>query len=245
MTCYDYSDQELASVKAFAETERQIDGGMSVCEVQTAEGVSLQQHLGGAPSENVRLRLIVANDLSTTLIDCLGSLFSISPEVYEEHLVNSGWQNGMYNDQEPVTWITQDMKKSHTSVKWYRPVKRTMQRPYSTRDLQRLLDSSALHFHWTEAVSSGFGKPNDSVEHDINPATNILRRDWKMQTDAQAKPLRGSFTMWEERATVWSKQCGGYRVGQTNLDVNFTVELLTVMTQMCSCSTPCPSSRTV
>ena len=218
VTCYDYSDQELISVKIFAEIERRIDGGAS--EVQTDEGVSLQQHLVEAPSENVRLRLVVANDLSTKLIECLGSLFSISPEVYEEHLVNSGWQNGVYDDQEPVTWVTRDMKKSHTSVKWYRPVKRTMQRLYSTKNRRRLLDPSALRFRWTETVHKKSSKSDDSVEHSLDPATSILRRDWDMKTDTETSTGVESFAMWEEKATAWSKQCGGYRVGQIVLNVN-------------------------
>ena len=164
------------------------------------------------------------------MIECLGTSFTMSPEVYEEHLVNSGWRNGTYNDQEPETWITRDMKKSHMSIRWYRPVKRVVQRPSSTLDRQRLLNSWTEGFSWTEAVPNDLGKPH-GVKHVSRPTTNILRRDWDTKTDAEANTTVGDFAAWEERATVWSKQFGpkfgGYRVGQTHVTKAMAVEWLT------------------
>ena len=205
VTCYDYAGDALASVKAFTGTTR-------TPEIQTTEGMSLAQYLGDTSPENLQFRLIVATDLSTTLIECLGTLFSMSPEVYEEHLVNSGWRNGTYNDQEPDTWVTRDMKKSHMSIRWYRPVKRTLQQPYSTAERKELLTSTTLPFPWTEAVPDKHGKPH-GVKHKLRPATNILRRDWDIKTDAEAAISVGSFAAWEERATIWSKQHGSFRIG--------------------------------
>lgn len=208
VTCYDYLDNALVSIEAFS--------AMQPSKLlQNAEGVSLRQYLECIPSETVHLRLIVANDLSTDLIDCLGTLFSISPEMYEEHLVNSGWQDGIYNDQQPENWITRNMRKSHTSIKWYRPVKRVLQRPYSTTDRQRFLDPSTQPFRWTENVPDAHGKPH-GVQHISTPTTNILRQDWDMKTNADARISAGGFAAWEERATVWDRQCDGYRVGQTH-----------------------------
>ena len=207
VTCYDYSDDMLASVKALFTVIRPSN------ELQNAEGVSLRRYLGDVLSDNVQFRLIVANDLSTDLIDCLGTSFSISPEVFEEHLVNSGWQSGTYNDEEPDTWITREMGKSHTSIRWFRPVKRILQRPYSTEDRQRLLDASAKPFSWSEAVPNKFGATYD-VTHLTGPATNILRQDWDLRADTEATFSAGGFAAWEERATVWSKQCGSCRVGK-------------------------------
>lgn len=205
VTCYDYSDEGLATIGAFsvAQPSRQL---------QNAERVSLRHYLGTVPSKTVHLRLIVANDLSTDLIECLSTSFSTSPEMYEEHLVNAGWQNGIYNDQQPETWITRDMKKSHMSIKWYRPVKRVLQRLYSTNDRQRFLDPKAQPFRWTENVADARGKLH-GVQHESKPMTNILRQDWDIKTDADATVSAASFAAWEERATVWAKQCDGYRVG--------------------------------
>lgn len=205
VTCYDYLDDDSSRVNSFSTTQSSV-------ELQTTQGITLRQYLGTSPSKDVRLRLIIANDLSTDLIQCLGASFSMSPEIYEEHLVNAGWQNGICNDQDPNTWITQDMKKSYMSIKWYRPVKRVLQRPYSSIDRQTFLNPNARSFSWMEAVSTGRGKPR-GVEHTSRPATNIFRQDWDMKTDGEAAISAGGFAAWEERATVWSKQCGGYAVG--------------------------------
>ena len=205
VTCYDYADDALASVTAFSPRGR-------ISKLRNAEGMSLARYLGDAPSDNVNLRLIVASDLSTALMNCLGTSLSMSPEVYEEHLVNSGWRNGTYNDKEPDTWVTRDMKKSHLSIRWYRPVKRTLRQPYSTVERKEFLTSGTTPFSWTEAVLDEHGQPH-GVKHQSRPKTNILRRDWDMSTDAEAGISVGSIAAWEERATIWSKQKGKLRVG--------------------------------
>ena len=82
VTCYDYLDDALASVEAFSVIHPSD-------ELQTAEGMSLRRYLEDMPSKDVQLRLIVADDLSSDVIECLGTSLSMSPEVYEEHLVNS------------------------------------------------------------------------------------------------------------------------------------------------------------
>ena len=205
VTCYDYADDALGSVVAFSQSGRSFG-------LQTTEGMSLHQYLRDTPPDKVQLRLIVASDLSTALIECLGTSLSMSPEVYEEHLVNSGWRNGTYNDEEPNTWVTRGMKKSHVSIRWYRPVKRILQQPCSTVERKELLSSETLPFSWTETVLDEHGKPH-GVKHQSRPETNILRRDWDISTNAEAAISVGSFAAWEERATIWSKQKGKLRVG--------------------------------
>ena len=96
VTCYDYLDESCSSIQVFTVVRPSE-------QLENSDGVSLQQHLEGVQSKTLRLRLIVANDLSTDLIECLDRSLSTSPEVYEEHLVNSGWHNGIYNDQQPET----------------------------------------------------------------------------------------------------------------------------------------------
>ena len=205
VTCYDYCSNKIPSMRAFSiEQESK--------ELQSAEGKSLQVYLTETPPERLQLRLIVVSDLSTDIIDCLDHLFSISPEFYEEHLVNSGWQNGIDKDQEPDTWITRDMKKAHMSLRWYRPVKRLVQRPCSEEDRRKFLNPRASPFGWTEAVSIRSGKLHD-VEHVLKPATNILRQHWDIKSDVEAVTSTGGFTAWEERATMWNKKCGELHVG--------------------------------
>ena len=219
VTCYDYVDTLLASVKTFTVMQK--------CdELQTAEGMRLQKYLDEVPPENLQLRLIITNDLCTELINCLGTSFSMSPEVYEEHLVNSGWRNGMDKDPEPDTWITRDMKKNHMSIRWYRPVKRVLQRPNTASDRLKFLGASAYPFSWTESVADRLGKLH-GVHHISKPATNIFRRGWDMKTDGEVNISAGGFTAWEERATLWNKQCDKHRVGQSHKYNTITYERLT------------------
>jgi len=97
--CYDFDDYTLLSRMAFSFRE---ESG----ELCTSEDVSLRRTLETPPAEAVRLRLIVAEDLSTETLN-------ISPEVFEEHLINSGWSGGTYDDNDSDSWITRDMSKDH------------------------------------------------------------------------------------------------------------------------------------
>lgn len=54
--------------------------------------------IGNIPSE-VDQRLLVADDLSDDLIHILGSCLHITPEFFEEHLLNSAWHNNTYKDR--------------------------------------------------------------------------------------------------------------------------------------------------
>ena len=211
--CYDYSNNTLDSCRTFGD------------DFYTDENVSLCQVLKSQPPEDVQLRLIVAEDISTELIECLGSSLSISPEVFEEHLLNGGWQNGKYDDPESDTWITHDMVKNYTTLRWYRPVKRTLPRPYSAWDWEAILDPQEPSISWTEAVPNDPGKPY-GVSHVMEPSTNILRRDWDLKTDTDAHVVVGDLAAWEERATIWSRQRGSHSIGACN--IFSAVPLLTV-----------------
>ena len=202
--CYDYSNNALSSCREFGD------------DLSTDEHVSLHQVLKSDLPEDVQLRLIVAEDLSTELIECLGSSLSISPEAFEEHLLNGGWRNGKYDDPKSDTWITHNMVKNYTTLRWYRPVRRRLQRPYSASDWEKILDPGTLSMAWTEAVSSDAGK-SYGVRHRMEPLTNIIRRDWSLNTNAEAYVAVGDLAAWEERATIWSRQRGSQSIGACNV----------------------------
>ena len=201
--CYDYSNGALSSCRTFGD------------DLSTDENVSLQQVLESYPPEDVQLRLIVAEDLSTELIECLGSSLNISPEAFEEHLSNGGWQNGKYDDPKSDTWITHDMVKNYTTLRWYRPVKLKLQRPYSASDWEYLLNPG-WRMVWTEAVPNDAGKPY-GVRHMMEPLTNIIRHGWSLKTNAEAHVAAGDLAAWEERATIWSRQRGSQSIGECNV----------------------------
>lgn len=85
-------------------------------------------------------RLIIVEDLSLETIHFLGRQFGVSPEFFEEHLLNSGYEGANYNDLPASTWTAAGMNKSHVSVKWHRPVLRLPEPPFSKQDLRDLLD---------------------------------------------------------------------------------------------------------
>jgi hypothetical protein len=204
LDCYDYTGSKLSSRQTFSATE--------FGEIRSEANVSLGHALRNPPAEPVQLRLLVAEDLSNTLMECLGSTLGINPEMFEEHLLNSGWRDGCYDDPESDTWITRDIVKDYTSIKWYRPVKRSLQRPNSATDRKNLLNQSTQSLKWTEAVPVRPGK-SFGVRHELKPSINILRRDWDLRTDTDIASFVNSSAAWEERATIWTRQFEACRIG--------------------------------
>ena len=151
---------------------------------------------------DLALRLIAVNSLSLKLIHILGSCLRINPEFFEEHLLNSGW-HGNYADPGSDSWNTRDLVKNYASIKWYRPIQRRTSRPnfHDTHDTQ--LDSSETPERWSE-----INPRNRYVWHYTTPLVNILRRPWEVKLGS------GSFSAWEERATIYKTSIGACEVGR-------------------------------
>ena len=198
LTTYDYLNNRLISDPSNVNIDLR----------STSDDVSnrLKRSLKETPDE-VNLRLIVVEDLSPELIEILGSVFGMSPEFFEEHLLNSGWQNGEDQDGGADLWNTRGMKKDYVSVRWYRPGVQTSPRPSSVDDRIRLFANPRwIPLEWTETVAVEQGDENPikyGVLHTIRPVTNILRRAWNLKTKpTEVDSTRGSVA-WEERATLW------------------------------------------
>lgn len=155
----------------------------------------------GQIPENVKQRLLIVPDLAPQIINLLGNLFGFSPEVFEEHLINSGYKGAKYDDKPAHTWSTAKMKKSYASIKWYRPVQRLAVAPYSSRDLEVLLDPTQGRLKRT---------PDSSKDlHVYQTQSNIFRSEWDMWTDPKITTQDERISGWEERATVWSEKLDG------------------------------------
>lgn len=152
----------------------------------------------GQIPENVKQRLLIVPDLAPQIISLLGNLFGLSPEVFEEHLINSGYEGANYDDKPAHTWSTAKMKKSHASIKWYRPVQRRPVAPYSARDREILLDPTQGRLV-NYAIDS----------HVYQTRSNIFRSEWEMWTDPKITTQEERICGWEERATVWSQKLDG------------------------------------
>ena len=153
--------------------------------------------IGQIPA-NVKRRLLIVPDLAPQIINLLGNLFGFSPEVFEEHLINSGYNGAKYDDKPAHTWPTAKMKKSYASIKWYRPVQRLAECPFSNQDLEVLLDPAQGRLRRT---------PDSAKDKRVcQTQSNIFRSEWEMWTDPRITTREKRTSAWEERATVWSQK---------------------------------------
>lgn len=213
LECYEYAERKLLSHKTFRFAKS--------TELPSEDNDSLGHYLENVPSNPVQLQILVATDLSISLMNCLGASLGISVEMFEEHLLNSGWRDGHYDDSESNTWITRNMIKDYTSLKWYRPVTRILSSKYDA-DRKTLLSDSAGGIKWRENTRNAAGK-SAKIFFEVKPFTNILRREWDLRTDPRVTSSAGASSVWEERATIWTRQHETYRTGMFFF-VNFNIE---------------------
>ncbi|KAJ5441555.1 Mg2+ transporter protein CorA-like/Zinc transport protein ZntB [Penicillium cf. griseofulvum] len=142
--------------------------------------------------EDVQQRLIFVEDLSKPVIDKLGENFSINPEFFEEHLLNSGYAGGKYDSPPARNWSTASFEKSYMSFRWIRPV---YQCPtyFSSGDLEDLLKESVTHFTRGKSVTTEI-------------LTNIFRIDWGLWTDPATTVRSKRVCGLEERVSIWRKK---------------------------------------
>ena len=201
LDCYEYAEGKLLSRKTFRSAESS--------KLLSEDNDLLSHYLENVPPNPLELQLLVATDLSIPLMNCLGSSHGMNPEMCEEHLINSGWQDGVYHDSQSDAWITCNMIKDYTSIKWYRPMQRLLRSEYSADRFWLLREGIKL-----KDVRYAAGKFTRQI-FEVKPSTNILRREWTLSTSIEDISLRGASLLWEERATVWTRQYKTRRIGMT------------------------------
>ncbi|KAJ5919261.1 Mg2+ transporter protein CorA-like/Zinc transport protein ZntB [Penicillium verhagenii] len=149
----------------------------------------------GHANANITRRLILVEDLSKPTIDGLGITFSINPEFFEEHLLNSNYAGARYHEPPARTWKTATFHKSHISFQWIRPVYR-QPTYFSHRDLSDLLEESTEHF-------TSHGNVKTTV------TTNIFRLEWNLWTDPTKSVRMERECGLEERISIWKGQLRG------------------------------------
>jgi hypothetical protein len=151
-------------------------------------------------------RLIVVEDICSDLVQYLSVVFGMSPEVCEEHLVNSGLIE-RYLDEEPRDWVSRRIAKEHVSLRWYRPYRISlegldeMSLPLS-RD--KVLNFTRREY---ETVRRGFSV--DSVAtttHRIFPSFNTWRRYLDFRDVAEGPMRDDDLVVWEEKVTIWRRR---------------------------------------
>ncbi|PKY02726.1 hypothetical protein P168DRAFT_305978 [Aspergillus campestris IBT 28561] len=156
-------------------------------------------------SEGLRRRVFLIEDLSVRAIHCFGETFGITPEFFEEHLLNSGWSGAKYNDPPAQSWTTARLPKSYTSIQWFRPVYRRLP-IFSRRDREDLLDVDNDGLEYTSG-----GSPIN-----IRAETNIFRSEWDLRINPRGTmDDMGEFGL-VERTSIWRKfdKNRGYEIVQ-------------------------------
>ncbi|KAE9368888.1 hypothetical protein N431DRAFT_561211 [Stipitochalara longipes BDJ] len=176
------------------------------------DNISLFSEQLGNPPSDITQRLIVVEDLCPSTIEFIGTRFRISPEFFEEHLINSGYGSASYTDASARSWKTSSMKKSHVSIKWYRPAWRLPIAPYSKSDLKKLLTRGGL-------LNDARNISKSEVEATVcQIQPNIFRSEWDLWMDPKTTTHMKRLCGWEESASLWigmlpNSTC---RVGRTD-----------------------------
>lgn len=148
-------------------------------------------HYGDIP-EGVKSLLFIVEDLSERTIHALGETFGVTPEFFEEHLLNSGYAGAHYDDLPARSWKTAGLSKSYVSIQWFRPIYR--QPPiFSNRDKVELLRENSDGLEYVSGRSTVT----------LKAETNIFRAEWDLRIDPEATEKDMSEFGLVERASIW------------------------------------------
>ena len=114
--------------------------------------------LSSGGTSSTFLRVLFVEGLTAALIDTLGILYGVDPELFASHMASSGSSNLSYGDPPPTRWSTAKMRKSYYSLKCYRPVqleKRVSQWLRSPKDLAKLEEEG---IEWSETTHERRGQ---------------------------------------------------------------------------------------
>ncbi|KJY01812.1 hypothetical protein TI39_contig278g00055 [Zymoseptoria brevis] len=146
---------------------------------------------------DVMTRFILVEDLSAEVINHVGSVLEVDPELFAEHLHRSGYGNMDYAEPLPNSW----MPKSCVSLKWYRPVRQhpkisslisvpsTLLDPQEierkSSDVKKVAPGSIV---WSDSAYSRNGRPDfGGRRHQAVVSTNIFRRSWTLSTRSDVR----------------------------------------------------------
>jgi hypothetical protein len=135
---------------------------------------------------DVMTRMILVEDLSPEIINCIGSVFEVDPELFAEHLNRSGYAGMDYDSPLPTYWTS----KAHVSLKWFRPVKQNPKVTELTSAPSALLNMmypeslfklTPGRIEWSDPVYGTDGRlREDASRHHAQISTNIFRRSYNL-----------------------------------------------------------------
>ena len=141
------------------------------------ESLAASLEPGGNAETDAVSHAVFVSDLSPWFIDALGPTLNLSPEVFEEHLVQSGYTGTSYDDPDPrTTWPTRFLLPQHVSLRWHSLVKRRDTEPRDMSSRKLLIDD---RLEWLRE-SRGRDRRVVWRHHALFAQTNIFRREWPL-----------------------------------------------------------------
>ncbi len=140
-------------------------------------------YAGGSSRSAAVSHAIFVRDLSWHLISRLGPAFDLSPEVFEHHLVRSGYQRASYRDPDPSTWPTRFLPQQQVSLRWFSLVTSNGIVPGGARSREWLLSRLGLHWEARSVKQQGrrVGGTTPLISHQqLYATTNIFRQEWPL-----------------------------------------------------------------
>jgi hypothetical protein len=153
----------------------------------------LKNGLGSTQRALLPVEGVFVRDMSSDLINCLGPTFNLSPETFEEHLVQSGY-NPYADDSAagPSTWPTRFLAKPHVSLSWFSVVVRKSLEP---RNMSRRLELLREGLKSEEPVRQRpwpFRSEMLLREQHLRALTNIFRPEWRVSALLHRAPRHKS-----------------------------------------------------
>ena len=148
-------------------------------------------------------RAVLVSDLSEALINSLGPTFHLGPDVFEEHLIRSGYTDTSYGDRDSGTWPTRFLRKQHVSLCWHSLVMRKDVEPRDAFSRELLLQDA---LEWQRAFTAR--RPGGATvwrRRHLHALTNIFRQEWPLSSVYH--PLKRRLVMGEREEGIGRKEC--------------------------------------
>ncbi|KAH7381340.1 hypothetical protein DE146DRAFT_670279 [Phaeosphaeria sp. MPI-PUGE-AT-0046c] len=149
--------------------------------------------------ENCLQRVILVEDLNPALINLLGVTFDIPPQVFEEHLKQSGYTS-LESDKD-VGWHMASSDQGYMSISWYRPVlpiipvTPLLRKKLTSGDQPQIRRNRRnVHLHTTTNI----WRPTLG----LCPAPGVYHKGSKPEYPVG----------WEEKVTIWVREIEACRV---------------------------------
>lgn len=135
---------------------------------------------------------LLVSDLSRPVINSLGPVFNLSPEIFEEHLVQSGYTKTSYDDHDSsITWPTRFLPRQHVSLRWHSLVARDKVEPRDMLSRKLLIRNELERRRSAESLSEGTSGPkNRWKKYSLSTLTNIFRKEWSLSASYRAPHRR-------------------------------------------------------